>query len=248
MGCLLIVPIMPSYGPAGILLVVAALYLLTSLLFRSTSAFSRTVVAAAALILILYPALRDDYISIRGHSPKRGMLEAEERGLIEYTRWDPVSKIDIVNAWNPNPNSKHIAYDGGNQSSFFFEFDGDLQALRARIPDGAAEVEFWGRKVLVSHYLKRDTGSEVLVIGSAGGQEIKAALTYGAARVDGVELVGTVVKLGKEDYSEYIGGVMNHPNVDVVHDEGRSFLRSTDRLYDIIQIFSNHTSSSIAEG
>lgn len=30
--------------------------------------------------------------------------------------------------------------------------------------------------------------------------------------------------------------------------EGRSYLRSTDRKYDIIQIFSNHTSSSIAGG
>ncbi|MEE9447741.1 MAG: hypothetical protein V3V09_07250, partial [Arenicellales bacterium] len=99
-----------------------------------------------------------------------------------------------------------------------------------------------------SHYLKRDTDQEVLVIGSAGGQEMKAALTYGAKHVDGIELVGKVVDLGKNEYAEYTGNVFNLPNVNVHRGEGRSFLRSTDKKYDIIQIMSNHTSSSIASG
>ena len=37
----------------------------------------------------------------------------------------------------------------------------------------------------------------MLVIGSAGGQETKAALAYNAKHVDGIELVGKVVELGK---------------------------------------------------
>jgi hypothetical protein len=54
--------------------------------------------------------------------------------------------------------------------------------------------------------------------------------------------------LGEQDYSEYIGGLFHHPSVSVFVGEGRSFLRSSNEQYDIIQIFSNHTSSSIAAG
>ena len=71
---------------------------------------------------------------------------------------------------------------------------------------------------------------------------------YGAQHVDGVEMVGSVVQLGKNDYSNYIGALFRHPLVSVYIDEGRSFLRSRDTRYDIIQIFSNHTSSSVAAG
>ena len=61
-------------------------------------------------------------------------------------------------------------------------------------------------------------------------------------------MVPTVVELGKGRYSSYIGDIFKNPAVDVRAGEGRSFLRSTDKKYDIVQIYSNHTSSSIQQG
>ena len=107
---------------------------------------------------------------------------------------------------------------------------------------------FWQIGVLASHYLKRDSDQKVLILGSAGGQETKAALMYGAAHVDAVELVPTVVELATGRYSSYIGEIFNNPKVHVQSGEGRSFLRHSQQTYDIIQIYSNHTSSSIAQG
>jgi uncharacterized membrane protein YagU involved in acid resistance len=88
----------------------------------------------------------------------------------------------------------------------------------------------------------------VLIIGSAGGQETKAALMFGAAHVDAVELVPTVIELGTGRYSSYIGDIFKNPKVHVEPGEGRSFLRHANRKYDIIQMYSNYTSSSIAQG
>jgi spermidine synthase len=142
---------------------------------------------------------------------------------------------------------KHVAYDGGSQSSHFIKFDGNYDTLRKELlTDERRHV--WNKGVLASHYLKMDTQQTVLIIGSAGGQETKVALAYGAARVDAVEMVGTVVKLGKGKYADYIGNIFNDPRVHVVVGEGRSYLRSSDFRYDIIQMYSNHTSSSIAAG
>jgi hypothetical protein len=56
------------------------------------------------------------------------------------------------------------------------------------------------------------------------------------------------VQLGKNEYASYIGDLFRRPFVSVYTGEGRSFLRSSDTRYDIIQIFSNHTSSSVAAG
>jgi hypothetical protein len=71
---------------------------------------------------------------------------------------------------------------------------------------------------------------------------------YGASHVDAIELVSTVVELGKGRYSSYIGDIFKNPAVHVQAGEGRSCLRRTDVKYDIIQMYSNYTSSSIAMG
>ena len=54
--------------------------------------------------------------------------------------------------------------------------------------------------------------------------------------------------MGKGKYSPLIGDLFHHPDVNIQVGEGRSFLRASETQYDIIQIYSNHTSSSIAAG
>ena len=172
------------------------------------------------------------------------MKTAKEQGVVERSYWDPVARIDVINLPDGN---KHIAYDGGSQSSFIYFFDGDLQRLRNELPE-KTNVHFGGQHVYLSHYLKQDSEQDVLVIGSAAGQETKAALAFGARSVDTIEMVDYVVKIGKEIYNNFNGNIFNHPKVNAMVGEGRSYLRSTEKKYDIIQIFSNHTSSSIAAG
>jgi spermidine synthase len=243
LGSLLVIPFILSVGPGGLLFFAAALSLVASAIFLNRKAWN-LLTAAVAMVLILVPiTYAPRYLDFIEHQGKRGVKGAREKGMIERTIWDPISKIDIINYGH----LRYIAYDGGSQTSLFYPFDGDFQTLRENLPNELTE-HFWQRGVLVSHYLKDGSHPNVLVIGSAGGQEIKAALMYGAQHVDGVELVGSVVELGRNDYSDYIGALFRHPLVSVYVGEGRSFLRSTDKKYDIIQIFSNHTSSSVASG
>lgn len=257
LGSLVVVPLMPVVGPGGTLLVLAALIAVAAAaLDGRVFAYAGALVAVLALsagLAVRYPAVWE----FRPHAEKRGLRSAYEAGTVEFSRWDPISKIDVAPRvrFPRDPALRHrvytIHYDGGSQSSAFHPFHGDLDALRAALDEGRRDVllaQFLGRPVLASHYLKRDTGAETLVIGAAGGQEIKGALAYGASRVVGVELVGTVVELGHGLYSDTIGGIFHDPRVDVVHGEGRSYLRRTDRRFDVIQMFSNHTSSTVASG
>ncbi len=246
-GCVLIIPLIPYIAPEGLLVVAAGLALVSAAFF----AYSKVawVLGVLGIALCVFPFTQDDYLSLDLHADKRGILQHQE-GL-ELTHWDPIARIDVIDTIRKPDEPygyKWIAYDSGTQTSYFYKFNGDFQQIRDDVESGKSQEHFWGNFVLASHYLKQDTDQDVLVIGSAGGQEMTAALTYGAKSVDGVELVGTVVDLGKNQYAEYTGNVFNHPKVNVMKGEGRSFLRATDKKYDIIQIMSNHTSSSIASG
>jgi len=243
-GCVIIVPFLPKIGTGGLMFCASAFALWASGLFSPNRNWLKlSIIMGVAIFAIPFFIQPTGYLEFSEHSNKRGVKRLKESGLLEMSHWDPISKIDIIDVGR----LKFLAYDRGTQSSYIYPFDGDLKKLRSEMPDNARR-HFWGRHVFASHFLKRDSNYRALVIGSAGGQETKAALMFGAAHVDAVELVKLVVRLGKEDYAEYNGHIFNHPNVNVYAAEGRSFLRASNKKYDIIQIFSNHTSSSIAAG
>jgi len=258
-GCLVIIPLLAPIGPGGILFVAAALGLLSAALLTTNRAM-RAAAALSAIVAMAVPPLRGPAaFEFVEHLAKRGVREARLAGAIEFSRWDPISKIDVIDQIPNDPKTdrsdpaarrKHIAYDGGTQSSHIFPFDGNYAGLREGIERGAVpmHLQFWHRGVLASHRVKRDSRQRVLIIGSAGGQETKAALMYGASSVDAVEMVRTVVELMTGRYAAYSGGIFKDPRVHPYAMEGRSFLRATTSIYDIIQIHSNHTSSSVAAG
>lgn len=249
-GCLILIPFLPQIGPGGVLFVGGGLGFISAALFSNKKSFA-TILTVMGLILFVIPFYKsftaDDltgrYFEFKHHIAKRGVKNDIAKGNLEASYWDPISKVDIIDQkrW------KHVAYDGGSQSSFIFPFDGDFKALRESLPK-ATKYNFGGQNVYISHAIKEGTNPDVLVIGSAAGQETKAALTFGASHVDAVEMVGFVLEAGKTIYKEYNGGIYTHPNVSTHRAEGRSFLRSSNKKYDIIQIYSNHTTSSIAAG
>ncbi len=241
-GCLLLVPLLPPIGPGGILFVACSLGLVASACFSPKKLWKYSALVLA-IVMAIIPFQKSDYFSFKDHSSKRGVKQAREKNYVEDSYWDPISKIDVINFGK----MKHVAYDGGSQSTFIIPFDGDFERLRDDVENGRG-YHFYGSHVYVSHALKKDRGQEVLIIGAAGGSETKAALMYGSSHVDAVEMVGHVIDIGKNKYAQYNGGIYNNPKVNAVKGEGRSFLRATDRKYDIIQIFSNHTSSSMAAG
>ena len=242
LGCILLIPFLPPIGPGGLLFLTAALGLVAASCFASGKRATTIGLVLAATIASI-PFFKDGYFDFEHHTSKRGVKEAQAKHILKDTRWDPISKIDVINFGT----MLHVAYDGGSQSSFILPFDGNYSKLRENEAKGKG-YNFYSDSVYISHALKQDTNQDVLVIGAAGGSETKAALMFGAAHVDAVELVGYVIELGKTKYAKYNGGIFLHPNVNAFRGEGRSFLRSTNRKYDIIQMYSNHTSSSIAAG
>ena len=242
-GCLLIAFFIPYFGPGGFLFMIAGLLIFAGLLF---SYWKKTVVIITIpfiVILMCYPLFIGHYLEFRGHGNKRNADRWIEMGLRDYVRWDPVSKLDVLNV---TPRAKNFSLDGGQQGSWMQRFDGNYDVYQKRMrenPDGF----FFGRSSVV-HYFSQLKKANVLEIGAAVGGEIKTALVFNARHVDAIDLVGATVDAAKNRYAKFNGGVFRHPKVNYVVGEGRTFLRSCNKKYDIIQMFSNHTSSSLANG
>ena len=85
------------------------------------------------------------------------------------------------------------------------------------------------------HLFNRDAGrppfAHVLVIGAGSGNDVSRALQWGAARVDAVEIDPVIYRLGQRDHPDH---PYDDPRVIVHLDDGRNFLRSTNKQYDLI--------------
>jgi len=85
------------------------------------------------------------------------------------------------------------------------------------------------------HLLERDVGGkpfeDVLILGAGSGNDVSRALQWGARHVDAVEIDPVIFRLGLREHPD-------HPYQDsrttVYVGDGRNFLRSTDRQYDLI--------------
>lgn len=243
LGCLLLMPLIPVYGPGGLLFFLAGMLCLAAFCFSSLAIKRIVFVLPCALVLVAYPIFRDHYLEFSGHINKRGTDDWKNSGQREYVKWDPVSKLEVFAV---SKDTKYFSLDGGQQASWMVRFNGDLSPFLQEMEQEPQQYYF-GLNSLV-HYLKRSTAPDTLVLGAAVGREPLAALVFGARHVDAIEMVGAMVDAAQHQYAQFSGNLFNHPQVSYQKGEARTFLRATEKKYDIIQMFSNHTSSSIAQG
>jgi SAM-dependent methyltransferase len=90
-----------------------------------------------------------------------------------------------------------------------------------------------GAAYALPHLLNRDAGGkpyrDVMIIGAGSGNDVAAALRYGANRIDAVEIDPTIYDRGRDDHPDKPYGTPKQPNpkVTVRLDDGRSFARKT---------------------
>ncbi len=85
------------------------------------------------------------------------------------------------------------------------------------------------------HLLNRDAGrppfADVMIIGAGSGNDVSRALQWGAKHVDAVEIDPAIYRLGTQYHPDH---PYQDPRVEVHLDDGRNFLRASQRKYDLI--------------
>jgi SAM-dependent methyltransferase len=87
---------------------------------------------------------------------------------------------------------------------------------------------------LLPHLLNRDTGGgpfgEELIIGAGSGNDVSAGLLSGVKHIDAVEIDPRINMIGRLYHPDR---PYADPRVSIYLDDGRSYLRKTDRRYDL---------------
>jgi predicted membrane-bound spermidine synthase len=230
LGCLIVVPLFPSLGAAGLYLACAALAAGCAFVFAYGTV--RKVMVGGVLSMVVLGGLApfaQSLYPVQTHDIKRDRGADFDAGFIEHSLWSFLSKIEV--AIVPDTNRGTIWFDGGLMQSNIDRFDGNYDAERQ-----TSQVS--GPNSLAYRLTPRDN---VLIIAPAGGREVRAALAWGAAKVTGVELDTSVVELVQEELNDHLGGIYQDSRVTLINDEGRSFVRRSTDLYDTIQFVSAYS-------
>jgi hypothetical protein len=178
-------------------------------------------------------------------SKELGWAQRAQNSGPEYTRWDPVGRVDVMPeivitepmivgavssaysvADRPELPLRLVTIDGTSMTGMY-AFDGtDADLERFRFLDHA---------VISAVYQLGMENPSTLKIGVGGGLDILLARLYSAGTITAIELNPSIVQLLTGPYADYTGRIAEHPSTELIVAEGRSFLTRTDRQYDIIQ-------------
>lgn len=252
LGCFALVRLISSIEPQGLTVLSAGTAMVGGCFFLlSEERLSRSRVVSAAVVGLAFAAGTawwaprfSDQVPLNVHVSKRSFARDLEAGRIEKTGWSALSRVDIAPM---GPKRKRVWIAGGVNESSIVRFDGDYEKARAKrdyLLHRASRV--LDHKAL-PHLSKQD--HTVCMIGTSGGEDSLYALMAGARKVVGIEMDPMIARFVTEDYREFAGGLFTDGDYsELIVDEGRSFLRRTDRTFDVIQQVNNFTPIAFQNG
>jgi len=172
---------------------------------------------------------------------------------LAYSRWTPINRVDVLGFEPPMTEGSYLLwgispyYRGKAPGYWMIGNDGDSCAVMYHWDGDLASLEFLDHHVLAVPYLLLDRPS-VVAIGLGGGADVLNALRHHASSVVGVEINPMTVHAVRDLFRDLNGDVLNRSDVEAVAAEGRSFLRSRDTRYDLIEINSVDTLSALSTG
>ncbi|MFM7686905.1 MAG: hypothetical protein ACKPDI_13420 [Actinomycetota bacterium] len=216
LGCLVAVPLQATMGPPAMILSAMVVLALHGVAVSWLADGGRKVVAAAAALAVVATVAAGGASGLKVLADDTKTLRDSDK--VEGGDWGAVFRVDAVDLGDLK-----VLHHDGLWGSSIWRYDGTSATTDRFLTDN--------RQI---PYAALADAPNVLIIGAAGGNEIMASLTYGAARVDAVELNPVTVDLLRNTFAEYSGRVVEDPRVNYVQGDGRTFLARSDDRYDLI--------------
>ena len=231
-GCLLLIPLLNQFGGPSTVLAVAILFAVAGAIWHSMagSVAGRARSVALALILVAFLTYNQKHhvLDIR-HA--KGRTIAEE----SFVRWNSFSRIGVR-----EQDGMEMIFIDADASTAIADFDFDHLTAHERhdlLEQGPALP-----------YAVRP-GAKTLIIGPGGGWDVARALASGSHDVTGVEInpiIATTIM--RERFPDLSRGLYLRPDVHIVVEDGRSFVRRSADKYQVIQATLVDTWASTAAG
>ncbi|UCF41256.1 MAG: hypothetical protein JSW43_02680 [Gemmatimonadota bacterium] len=158
------------------------------------------------------------------------------------TRWNAYSRVE-VNGTPQDLVTPREPFGFGYSSTLpdvatrelFLRYDADALTQITGFDGDLDQLAYLGYDVTSAPYHMRRF-ERVLVLGAGGGRDVLTALALGSGPVTAVEVNPLTIALMRGRFGEFSGGLYtSRPDVEVVRDDGRNFVRRAGERYDLIQ-------------
>ena len=155
---------------------------------------------------------------------------SEGTPMITESRWSAFGRVDVVESENPFFKTMFIDGAAGTKMLRYTN-----RKLDKNVEDNLL-FNYMGGLPLFAFYQEGKRPGNALVLGSGGGIDVVTLLLFGYQDIKAVEINKGFIDVVREQ-KEYTGGIYSgHPEIEVVHSEGRSYIRNSGTQYNLIHM------------
>ena len=239
-GCALIALVIPTFGGSGAIAIAAVFGLLAAIVFGLRWARGLALVGAVLGVATFGLACIADRALPVAVTPNKTRPPSPPL----YTAWNTFSRIDVyeqpLRFGSGGRGGRRIIFDAGTAATGIVDLRPDVRTVLQQL---AATRAFESSVAYIAKSRPR-----VLIIGAGGGEEVLDALQFGASAITAVEINPIITDIVTHRMRDFWGGLFAQPEVRLVTDEGRSFVRRSREQYDAIISVHTISNAAIASG
>ena len=165
------------------------------------------------------------------------LSDPESEAEIVESRWSSFGRTDLVGS-KLQPNKMWLFIDGAAGSSMY-----DLKNI-LNDPQAQMELTHHFEGFFPFHLIKEEEKRSALILGPGGGRDVVVALLGGVKEITAVEVNPDIVEIVRE-HRDHNGGIYSgRPGITSVVAEGRNYVRTTDKSFDLVMLSIPVTKSS----
>ncbi len=233
-GCLALIPLLNLVGGPNTVIVAGILFAVSSSIWYNIAEARKRRAMGVTLALALVGLV---VINARAHLVDVKYAKGQTLVNEDFVRWNSFSRIALES--DGNSGRKIIIIDA-DASTGVAPFDWDHITAQER-----SDLLHQGPGF---PYVVRP-GAKALIIGPGGGWDVSRALASGSKDITGVEInpiIATTIMC--ERFPQLSHGLYYRPEVHIVVEDGRSFVRRSHDKYQVIQATLVDTWASTAAG
>jgi len=232
LACLAVVPLLNWLGGPNVILF-SAITLAVAAVIWADSRFSRR---NAALLAFALAALTGANYSGRLIDVVYAKGMFRDPAWVEFARWNALSRVEV----DKQGQAKAIVIDADAST---YIMNADLSHWQGTV----WEHNLMSAPPALANVLRPH--GDFAIIGPGGGVDVLRAVANGSASVTAIEInpiIADTIMRGR--YADYAQHLYERPDVHIHVTDGRSFLRSTQQRFDVVQMTLVDTWASTAAG
>jgi SAM-dependent methyltransferase len=230
-ACLAVVPLLNWIGAPNSILFAGLVSAITAIIWSVSGRVRKIGLGLAAMLALL--------IALNASNRLIDVIWAKgiQRKNVEFSRWNAISRVDVLRN-----------DDGGR----IIKIDAD-----AGTHIMSADLSQWQGSEWQHHLMSEPPAvvnglrphGDYAIIGPGGGVDVLRAVANGSHSVTGIEINPTIANtIMRGRYADFAHHLYERPDVHLHVADGRSFLRSSNSSFDVVQMTLVDTWASTAAG